>query len=55
MMMMPPEEIQKYITIDENGTWIYDKSMPSELIPKFKEFVKQINDAEKYTMEDFMK
>ena len=29
---MPPEEIKRYISVDENGNWIYDPEMPKELV-----------------------
>lgn len=48
MIIFPPEEIRKYITMDENGEWIHADSMPDELIPKFEEFKKNVNVAGQY-------
>lgn len=48
MIIFPPEEIRKYITLDENGQWTYADSMPEKLVPKFEEFKKNIDEAVQY-------
>lgn len=48
MIIFPPEEIRKYITLDENGKWIHVESMPEELLPKFEQFKENVNAAEQY-------
>ena len=52
MIIMPPEELQKYITIDDKGEWKYEPSMPKDLIPQFEEFVKNVKNASNYRMDD---
>lgn len=51
MIIMPPEELKKYIAVDENGKWIHDPEMPIELEEKFKEFVENVKKARKYRIE----
>lgn len=41
MIMMPPEDLQFYISVDENGDWIHAPNMPAELEEKFLQFVKE--------------
>lgn len=48
MIIMPSNEIRKYICLDENGQWIHDPNMPKELQPVFEEFLKQWEEAQKY-------
>lgn len=48
MIIFPPEEIRKYITMDENGEWIHADSMPKELLSKFEEFKENVTMAEQY-------
>lgn len=47
MIIIPPEEIRKYISVDENGQWIHDPKMPVELEEKFEIFVKSVEEAKK--------
>ncbi|MGN0496375.1 MAG: hypothetical protein ACI4GW_09150 [Lachnospiraceae bacterium] len=48
MIIMPPEEIRKYISVDENGQWIHDPKMPNELKKQFEDFVKNVEEAKKF-------
>lgn len=45
MIIMPPDEIRRYITVDENGEWIHDPNMPNELEEMFLEFVENVKKA----------
>ncbi len=51
MIIMPPEEIKKYISVDESGQWIHDPDMPVELEMKYEEFVKNVEKIKKHRME----
>lgn len=48
MIIFPPEEIRKYITLNENGQWIHADSMPEELLPEFEEFKNNVDEAMQY-------
>lgn len=50
MLVLPPLEIVDYVYTDENGNWVYDPEMPSDLIPIFEKFV---NSYEKTKNEQF--
>ena len=54
MMIMPPSELMKYVTTDENGKWIHSENMPKELELMFDEFVKKSKAADEYK-ENFSK
>ena len=47
MIIMPPDELKEYITVDETGKWIHDPNMPGELEEKFKEFVENVKKVKK--------
>lgn len=51
MIIMPPDEIKRYISVDEKGNWIHDPEMPSELEGKFNEFVEKVKKAREYRIE----
>lgn len=51
MIIMPPEEIKRYISVDENGNWIYDPEMPKELVTIFNDFVESVIKAKEYRMD----
>ena len=51
MIIMPPEELKKYIAVDENGKWIHAPEMPSELEEKFNEFVENVKRAREYRIQ----
>lgn len=46
MIIVAPEEIRRYVAVDEDGQWIHDPNMPAELEEKFLEFVEQAKKAE---------
>jgi len=48
MIIVAPEEIRRYVAVDEDGQWIHDPNMPAELEEKFREFVEQVKKAEEY-------
>ena len=48
---MPPEEIKRYISVDENGNWIHDPEMPKELEEIFNEFVERVRKAREYRID----
>lgn len=52
MIIMPPEDLRKYITVNESGQWIHDPEMPSELESKFMEFVENVKKAKEYRIEE---
>lgn len=54
MMIVPPNELSIYISIDENGQWIHDPNMPKELEPTFYEFVKNVEEAQKKRKEGLL-
>lgn len=41
MIMLPPEELTVYLSVGENGEWIHDPDMPTELEEIFQKFVKE--------------
>ena len=47
MTIIPPKEIQYYISTDENGEWIHDPAMPAELLEAFHKFVEKEKEARK--------
>lgn len=51
MIIMPPDEIKRYITVDENGEWVHDPNMPIELEEKFVEFVENVKKAKSNRIE----
>ena len=51
MIIMPPEEIKSYISVDENGNWIHDPEMPKELEDKFNKFVENVKKNREYRIE----
>ena len=48
MIIMPPRELIKYVTTDENGRWIAIADMPKELEEMFTDFVKKSEAADNY-------
>ncbi len=48
MIIMPPEKIKQYVTVDENGKWIHDPEMPEELQGEFDKFVENVEKATEY-------
>lgn len=46
MIIIPDERIRRYIAYSyEEGTWIHDPQMPSELLEAFERFKQQIDDS----------
>lgn len=41
MIILPPEELTVYLSVGENGEWIHDPDMPTELEEIFQKFVKE--------------
>lgn len=41
MIILPPEELAVYLSVGENGEWIHDPDMPTELEETFQKFVKE--------------
>lgn len=48
MIIVPPSEIVRYVSVDEEGNWIHDPEMPKELEPVFEQFLKQVDEAREY-------
>lgn len=48
MIIVPSEEISKYVSVDERGRWIHDPDIPKELECEFEEFVKKAEKTENY-------
>jgi hypothetical protein len=48
MIIVPPEEIRQYITVDEDGKWIHDPNMPIELEDVFNNFKEEVIKAKEY-------
>lgn len=48
MIIVAPEEIRRYVAVDEEGQWIHDPNMPADLEKLFWEFVEQAKKAEEY-------
>ncbi len=41
MIILPPDELVKYISTDGEGNWIHDPNMPDELVPMYEQFVEK--------------
>lgn len=48
MIILPPEELTVYLSVGENGEWIHDPDMPTELEEIFQKFVKEERPSEIY-------
>lgn len=48
MIMMPPAELIKYISRDENEQWIHSEDMPEELVEMFNKFIVDEQKAKEY-------
>lgn len=49
MMVIPPKELIKYISIDESGQFIHSSDMPTELKEKYDMFINDVRQAEKFS------
>lgn len=51
MIIMPPEEIKRYISVDEKGNWMHDSKMPKKLENVFIDFVESVRKTKEYRMD----
>ena len=45
MIIMPPDELVKYISTDGECNWIHDPNMPAELNEVFEKFIADAKSA----------
>lgn len=48
MIMIPSNELRKYVSVNEKGMWEHDPNMPEELKPEYEKFLKLWEENQKY-------
>lgn len=48
MIIAPPDELVKYIALNEDGEWIKDPNMPERLNGMFEKFKEDYCNAQEY-------